>query len=87
MILGQADRLSLGLTQAPHAPLGGVLLAMGLGVLPVFALPALAVLGVILAQRAMIFAPEKLEMKLSRISPLSSARQKFGAEMCIRDSP
>lgn len=80
VILGQADRLSLHLAEAPQAPLGGVLATMGLAVLPVFALPALAVLGAVLAQRALIFAPEKLEMKLSRISPLASARQRFGPD-------
>lgn len=79
-LLGQADRLSAGFVGAPQAPFGGILRAMGLAVLPVFILPALAALGAVLAQRALIFAPEKLEMKFSRISPLSNARQKFGPD-------
>lgn len=80
VMIGQADRLSHGLAEAPQAPFGGVVAAMGLAVLPIFALPALAALGAILAQRALIFAPEKLELKLSRISPLSTAKQKFGLD-------
>lgn len=80
VLLGQADRLSAGFAEAPQAPFGGVLKAMGLAVLPLFALPALAVLGAVLAQRALIFAPDKLAMKFNRISPLASARQKFGPD-------
>lgn len=80
VLIGQADRLSRGFADAPQAPFGGVLLTMAGAILPLFALPALAALGSILAQRAMIFAPEKLEMKLSRISPLTSAKQKFGRD-------
>ena len=80
VLLGQADRLSLNLTDAPQPPFGGFLWAVGLAVLPVFAVPAVTVLAAILAQRALIFAPEKLAMKLSRISPLASAGQKFGRD-------
>ncbi|MGB0852672.1 MAG: EscU/YscU/HrcU family type III secretion system export apparatus switch protein [Pikeienuella sp.] len=43
-----------------------------------FALPAALVLVVLVAQRGIIFAPEKIEPKLSRLSPLSQAKQKFG---------
>lgn len=44
----------------------------------VFAIPAVLVLGVLFAQRAIIFAPEKVQPKLSRLSPISQAKQKFG---------
>lgn len=43
-----------------------------------FALPALAVIAAVFAQRAFVFAPEKLELRLSRINPLANAVQKFG---------
>ncbi|SFR00706.1 flagellar type III secretion system protein FlhB [Poseidonocella sedimentorum] len=43
-----------------------------------FIVPALAVLGSLFAQRAIVFAPSKLEPKLNRISPLSNAKNKFG---------
>ncbi|MEP5731453.1 MAG: flagellar type III secretion system protein FlhB [Sulfitobacter sp.] len=49
---------------------------MGLG--PFFAMPAVGVILAIVAQRALIFAPSKLEPKLSRISLISNAKNKFG---------
>lgn len=49
-------------------------------VLPFFALPALAVLAALLGQRAIVFAPEKLAPRLSRIDPVANARQKFGPD-------
>lgn len=53
-----------------------VLLAGGLWL----ALPSLmAVAGAVL-QQALVFAPEKLKPKLSRISPVSNAKQKFGRD-------
>lgn len=62
---------------AADRPLGPAL-SMTAAFLPLFALPAAAVLTVLLAQRAIVFAPDKLRPKLSRIDPLSNARQKFG---------
>ena len=49
-------------------------------VLPVFIAPAAAVVAALFAQRAWVFAPEKIAPKLSRIDPLSNARQKFGRD-------
>ncbi|WP_380055138.1 flagellar biosynthesis protein FlhB [Falsihalocynthiibacter sp. SS001] len=43
-----------------------------------FGLPALMVTLTVLAQRSFVVAPEKLAPKLSRISPLSNAQNKFG---------
>ncbi|MEM6904672.1 MAG: flagellar type III secretion system protein FlhB [Pseudomonadota bacterium] len=48
------------------------------GLAPLFALPFVAVLLTILAQGALVVAPEKLEPKLSRIDPISQAKEKFG---------
>lgn len=45
---------------------------------PLFAVPLVFVLAVTAAQRAFVFAPEKLAPKLSRLSPISNAKQKFG---------
>lgn len=55
---------------------GGMLLAA----LPFFAIPAITVLLAILAQRALVFAPEKLAPRLSRIDPIANAAQKFGPD-------
>ncbi|APG48727.1 flagellar type III secretion system protein FlhB [Phaeobacter porticola] len=59
-------------------PVGGVLLSIGTSSLPIFLIPMAAVLLSIIAQRALVFAPSKLEPKLSRISIISNAKNKFG---------
>lgn len=45
-----------------------------------FAIPALATILAVLAQRSFVVAPTKLEPKLSRVSMLSNAKNKFGRE-------
>jgi flagellar biosynthetic protein FlhB len=59
-------------------PMGGLMWQIILGVAPLFALPMVAVIISILFQRALVFAPSKLAPKLSRISPISNAKNKFG---------
>ncbi len=54
--------------------IGAVLLAAA----PWILLPFVTVLTAVIAQRSMVFAPTKLNFKLSRISPLSNAKNKFG---------
>ncbi|MEL6587987.1 MAG: EscU/YscU/HrcU family type III secretion system export apparatus switch protein, partial [Pseudomonadota bacterium] len=54
--------------------LGQLLMITGLLILP----PAALVLAGIIAQRAIVFAPEKVMPKLSRISIISNAKNKFG---------
>jgi flagellar biosynthetic protein FlhB len=56
----------------------GGALAMMVPSLPFFAAPALAVLAALLAQRTLIFTPERIVPKLSRINPIANAKQKFG---------
>lgn len=65
-------------SDAPGATIGGILWQSSLDLSPIFILPGLAVLGAILAQRAFVVAPSKLQPKLSRISLLENAKQKFG---------
>ncbi len=57
---------------------GGLLGAVGLALLPFFAIPALAVILALIAQKGLVFAPTKLAPKLSRISLISNAKNKFG---------
>ncbi|MDZ7906072.1 MAG: flagellar type III secretion system protein FlhB [Cypionkella sp.] len=76
--LGQADRLAVQITQSQQAPIGAIGWAFAAPSLPIFLIPAVVVLMAIFAQRAMHFSPEKLQLKLSRISPLANAKQKFG---------
>lgn len=61
-----------------RAPLGGLAYSVVLGILPWFAFPLITVLTVITAQRGFTFAPSKIQLKTSRISPLSNAKNKYG---------
>ncbi len=62
----------------PRAPMAGLMIPVLVGLIPIFAFPAIAVVLSVFAQRAWVFAPSKLEPKISRISPLSNAKNKFG---------
>lgn len=80
MLLGQADRMAPVFLAAARPPAGGLMLSLSATLAPLFLLPMAAALFAVLAQRALVFAPEKLQPKLSRISPFSNAKQKFGRE-------
>lgn len=82
-VLGQADRIaaSIGETDGGGASLAGAMMAETARALaPLFVLPPLCALACVLAQRALIFTGSKLQPKLSKVSPLSNAKQKFGAD-------
>jgi flagellar biosynthesis protein FlhB len=79
-ILGQSDRLSITMTEGARAGLGPVLGAFAQPLLPFFLFPGAIVLAYLFATRGLVFAPEKLMPKLSRISPFATAKQKFGLE-------
>lgn len=64
--LGQAMQTRLTADLVPH-------------ILPFFLFPMAAALLSVIAQQAFVIAGEKLQPRLSRISPLSIAKQKFGA--------
>ena len=80
VMLGQADRMAPLFFASAGAPTLGLINAFLSPLLPLFLLPMAAALLAVIAQRALIFAPEKLSPKLSRISPWASAKQKFGRE-------
>ena len=63
---------------SPQPPMAGMITPVLAGLAPLFLVPAVAVVLSILAQRALVFAPVKLEPKLSRISPVANAQNKFG---------
>ena len=58
--------------------LDGVLARAMVALLPWFLVPAAATLLLILAQRGFVVAPEKLLLKLNRVSPFANAKNKFG---------
>lgn len=77
-MLDRAEAMSTLLLGGGSAAAGSLFLTAILPVVPFFALPAVAVLGVMSAQRSLVFAPEKLNARLSRINPIANAKQKFG---------
>jgi flagellar biosynthesis protein FlhB len=79
-VLGQSDRLSSVMTDGGKAALGPVLGAFAQPLMPFFLFPGAVVLVYLFATRGLVFAPEKLMPKLSRISPIATAKQKFGIE-------
>lgn len=81
VLIDQADTLSpLFFAGATQSPMAGMMMPIFTGLAPLFALPATAVIIAVFAQRAWVFAPTKLAPKLSRISILSNAKNKFGRD-------
>lgn len=79
-LLDRAGEVSSNILLSGPAAAGKVIAAMLLPVLPFLLVPALAVLGSLLAQRAIVFAPDRIAPRLSRIDPMANARQKFGVD-------
>lgn len=79
-ILDRAEVLAPQILSSAPSPSGQILTGIGVAIAPALLLPFAAALFSILAQRAFIFAPEKLAPKWSRLSPVATARQKFGRE-------
>jgi flagellar biosynthesis protein FlhB len=80
ILIAQAPDFARLASEASHPIVGGILksavLPFGIFIL----IPAVAVILTLIAQSAIVFAPEKLVPKLSRISPIATAKKKFGAE-------
>lgn len=79
-LLDQSASLSQLITSGASGPVGGLLLALSLPVMAILLVPMLAVLAVIFATQGFVVTPAKLMPKLSRISPLSTFKHKFGPE-------
>ncbi|TCP39101.1 EscU/YscU/HrcU family type III secretion system export apparatus switch protein [Rhodovulum marinum] len=78
-LIGQADRIApLVLHGHGTAPIGGLMGSTALAALPWLTLPGLAALASILAQKSFVVAPDRIQPKLSRLSILSNAKNKFG---------
>jgi flagellar biosynthesis protein FlhB len=79
--LGQAPTLSsLMLSPGGMAAASGLLAPSFLATFTILAAPAAVVIVALVAQRGLLFTPSNLAPKLSRISPISNAKTKFGAE-------
>ena len=77
-LIDRAEQLGPVFLGGGTAMTGTVLKQIGLALAPVALLPGLLALAVLFALRGVVFAPQKLEPKLSRISLLSNAKNKFG---------
>jgi flagellar biosynthetic protein FlhB len=79
VLLGQSSSLSSDIFNGgAQAGMGSITSAIGYGILPLFCIPALAVILVIATQRGFVFTPSKIAPKLSRVSLLSNAKNKYG---------
>ncbi len=80
VMIEQPDRLApLIFGEAATATVGSLMAAISLGLLAWFTLPAGAALLSVLAQRSLVFAPSKIEPKMSRLDPIANAKKKYGA--------
>lgn len=78
-LIDQPDSLApLFFGGAAGAPTGGLMASVGLAVLPFFLIPAAAALVAVIAQQAFVVSGDKIRPKLSRISVISNAKNKFG---------
>jgi len=78
-LLSRSDQFSRDVFNGSGAPMmGGILFGIGWWTLPWFVIPAAFVLLSLAIQQGIVFAPSKLEFKISRISPIAQAKNKFG---------
>ncbi|KUP94762.1 flagellar type III secretion system protein FlhB [Tritonibacter horizontis] len=79
-MIDQPDRLApVFFGEGMAAPISGQFITTAFkSVLPWFVMPAALVLLAVFAQRAMVFAPKRIEPKLSRLSIIKNAKNKFG---------
>lgn len=80
VLLGQASGISDLIFEGPAtAPVGGLVGTILLGLLAWFLVPGVTALLAVFAQRGLVFAPNKLAPKMSRINPIQNAKNKYGA--------
>lgn len=78
-LLSQADRMAASMASGSGQVLSGqILIGVCVAMIPWVAGPAIMALLSILAQRGLVFAPSKIEPKLSRLSPIAGIKNKFG---------
>lgn len=79
VVLNRSDGLSsVVFSGASNVLVTGILHSVSLALAPLFLLPIVAVVLAVFAQRAFVFAPSKIRPKLSRISVIANAKNKFG---------
>ena len=91
VLLDQADSLGPQLIHGGAVSFGAIMSPLLWALFPFLGVPGLAALAYLVASKTLIFTPENLVPKLSRISPISAAKQKFGrsslfefAKSCVK---
>lgn len=80
VMLDQADRLSsLVVTGSAHT-IAGILLSFAGPPIALLLVPPVFVLAVVIATRGFLVTPGNIAPKLSRVSPIATAKKKFGVE-------
>lgn len=79
-LLDQADRLSTLAASGSGGAVWGLTLGFAGPPLALLLVAPVAVIALLIASRGFVVAPKKLAPQLSRISPVSTARHKFGVE-------
>lgn len=77
-LLSRADQIAQTVFLGGTPFSATLLTATGVPVAPWFFGPAVAVLALTIAMRSFVVAPDKIKPKLSKISPISNAKNKFG---------
>lgn len=77
-LLAHPDHLSKLIVENATPVIGGLIGHVGSAVSAVLIIPFLLVWAGLFAQRAVVFAPDKLMPKASRINPIANAKNKFG---------
>jgi flagellar biosynthetic protein FlhB len=81
VLVDQAAQLDhLFFESAASAPTLGLMRSVAFPLLPVFGFPALMVCAVLISTKGVVFAPSKIEPKLSKISLIANAKNKFGRQ-------
>lgn len=79
VLLEQADQLSALVAAGSGGIVGGLILALAAPSMTLLLVSPLLVVVLLIASRGLVFAPKKLAPRLSRISPIATAKHKFGA--------
>ena len=80
VLLDQSDRLSALVTAGGGGIVAGLVLGVAAPPLALLLVAPVLVLALVIASRGFVIAPKRIAPKLSRISPLATAKQKFGVE-------
>jgi flagellar biosynthetic protein FlhB len=80
VMIDQSPDIARLTAESARTVIGGILSSAVAPFLVFMLAPAITVILALIAQQAIVFAPEKLMPKLNRISPIATAKKKFGAE-------